>query len=146
MRKTAEIERKREKIGRMAESPIRMIIHTVSGEFIDGGPYEPAPPVDPAYSVVTIPGDLVPNPKLKRYDANGATKLRDATPQEQATWETNRKDRQADRLMADPVFLALVQVDWEERSKLVPVLGQTLLTLAQAKVRARTIYRELLNG
>lgn len=134
----------REKIRRMAQ-PIRMIIHTASGEFIDGGPYEPDPPTDSAFSIVTIPGDSVPNPKLKRYDATATSKVRDASSAEQAAWETTRKDRQADAFLTDKMVLALAQLDWEERSKLLPIVGQTLLNLAGSKARLKTIYCGLLD-
>src|SRR2546428_448138 len=88
--------------------PMRMVIHTASGEFQGGGFFEPTPPqtgtdgqghpiYDPAYSVVTVPGDRVPDSRLERYDASAPTKRRPATPAELAGGQAAAQDVEVPR-------------------------------------------------
>jgi len=58
------------------------VIHTATGEFKFGGYYEPtlpqtgvdaenSPIYDPAYSIVTVPGETMPDPRTEKWDGTG---------------------------------------------------------------------------
>lgn len=77
----------------------RWAIITATGEFKAGGTFEPTLPLtgtdgsgnpiyDPAYSVVDLPGETIPDRRRERYDATTPTKRRPATAQELATFDT----------------------------------------------------------
>ncbi len=78
---------------------IKMLVHLATGEFRSGGFAESRPPItgsdvagnpifDPAFVVVDVPGEQIPDRLTERYDATQPTKRRAATAPEIAAFDT----------------------------------------------------------
>lgn len=82
----------------------KWIVRTATGEFLVGGFYEPTPPslglnpdgsviVDPAYAVVALPVDLMPNPRAQKWNGSAVVAK---TPAEIASYDAAQTDAMAD--------------------------------------------------
>ena len=81
----------------MSMTRIKMLVVVATGEFREGGYYEPVRPrsggtdnepiFDPAFAVVEIPGDQFPDFRTERYDASAESKVRAATADEIAAYD-----------------------------------------------------------
>lgn len=96
------------------------------------------------YTLVDVPGDACPDPRMERYDATSPTKRRAATTAEQTAYDDATKDAKAANIDLDAALQAVAQLDFEERQKLQVKAGQSLRTAAECRARLRVIYRSLL--
>lgn len=118
----------------------RWLIHTATGEFKEGGSYEPTPP-DAAHSVVTVPDEARPDPRSQKW--NGSAVVAKSAG-EIAAYDDATKTARAGAIDDEAALQAVAQLDFEERQKLTVKNGQTLLTAAQCKARLKAIYKSLL--
>lgn len=91
----------------------------------------------------------VPNIRTERYDAGSPGGIRAATSQELADFDAAQRDAEANGAAwrrLDYAVRAIVQLDLEERQKLVTKDGQTLRTMNECLLRIRAIYRALLDA
>lgn len=119
----------------------RWVIESATGEFLYGGFYDPTPPRigvdaegepinDPAFSIVEVPGESLPDPRTERYDAAVPTRRRPATASELTTYDTKTRTVRFQRTSDDKDLLATIALIARAR---VGVAAWNGLTLAQKR-------------
>jgi len=97
---------------------LKFIVQAATNKFITGGFFDPPVPmlpdgsVDPAYIIVTMPGDVMPDVVRERYDPTVITLRRPATQVEldaaaQTQTDDDAKLRIADRATRSTIIWAL---------------------------------------
>lgn len=120
-------------------------VYRVSDGQLILGVYDPAiiNTAPTGYAMVSISDDIVPDPRAQRVAS--PTSLRAATAIEQAAYDSAVLDAKASQdFDADLRMQAVIQLNFEERMKLVVRGGQSLLSDGPLRERGKAIYRSLL--